>query len=849
MVELRILGSLHLSAADGRQVEALVRHPKRAALLAYLAAAIPRGPHRRDTLLALFWPESDAPHARAALNQALYVLRSALGDEAIAPRGDGEVGLSGDVVWCDAPAFEAALDARRPGDALALYRGNLLEGFFVTGAPEFERWLERERARLCERASQGAWALAQERAAAGDPGEAGRWARRAADLVPADETMARRLMTFLNTLGDRAAAIRAYDEFVSRLAEEYELEPSRETRALAEAIRHEEPRPPAPPPARPSEPAGAVAPRRRSRTRTLARVLTAGALVGALGVGIVMRRHSEGSAPPRAPRILVLPFQNLGAAEDVYFADGITDELTARLAAVKGLSVVGGQAALRYRGSRKTPRQMAEETHVDYVLDGTVSRQRAGRGPGRVRVRPQLINAHDETQVWAAVMDHDVNMTELFALLSGVTQRVVDGLHLALEPRQQRDLTVVPTKNLDAYDYYLRGRTFAHGTWSTKSNLAAIRMFERAVEQDSEFALAYARLAFSHTEAFWLNDLSPAHLDTAKAAVERALKLDPDLAEAHVALGHYYEACCGDYKRALRHLEMGHANRPGDAMTVMLIGNVHKRRGEWDEAIRFYERAAELDPRWDPPLLNLATVQLWLHRYDEAGRTSRRALSLEPREAFAYAILASVPLLRDGDVATARRVVLEAGVSDAYEGMRLPFYIELWDRDYRSALARAGGREPAGWFWEDWLVNDHVRRAVTLRLLGDSGTALVQFDSARAQLEAQLPGAARRQVHNSIESALAIAYAGLGRRAQAIELAARVVALDPRGVDALDGPSVLENLALAYLLAGERRAALDLIERVLSMPACFSPQLLRLDPLWDPLRGDPRFERLARGGR
>ena len=122
----------------------------------------------------------------------------------------------------------------------------------------------------------------------------------------------------------------------------------------------------------------------------------------------------------------------------------------------------------------------------------------------------------------------------------------------------------------------------------------------------------------------------------------------------------------------------------------------------------------------------------------------------------------------------------------------------------------------------------------------------MQFDSARSQLELQLPRAGRRQVHNSIESALAIAYAGLGRRAQAIELAARVVASDPRGVDALDGPSVLENLALAYLLAGERRAALDLIERVLSMPACFSPQLLRLDPLWDPLRGNPRFERLAR---
>ena len=208
LVELRILGSLQLRAADGRQVETLARHAKRTALLAYLAASSPRGPHRRDTLLALFWPESDAPHARAALNQALYVLRSALGEEAIAPRGDGEVVLSREAVWCDAAAFEAALDAGRPGDALALYRGDLLEGFFVTGAPEFERWLERERARLRERASQGAWALAEERAAVGDAGEAGRWARRAADLLPADEITARRLMTFLNKPGGGGRGVR-----------------------------------------------------------------------------------------------------------------------------------------------------------------------------------------------------------------------------------------------------------------------------------------------------------------------------------------------------------------------------------------------------------------------------------------------------------------------------------------------------------------------------------------------------------------------------------------------------------------------------------------------------------------
>lgn len=239
MVELRVLGTFRLTASKQRDVEALTRQAKRAALLAYLAAAAPHGQHRRDKLLALFWPELDESRARAALNQAVYVLRTTLGDDAIVPHGDGALGLS-NVVWCDAVAFEAEVEAGRPAEALMLYRGDFLDGFFIAGAPEFERWVDGERERLRQRASAAAWALAESKAAEGDAVEAARCARRAADLLPADEVVTRRLMTFLQRLGDRAAAIRVYDAFVSRLSEEYELEPSAETRALAESLRKEE---------------------------------------------------------------------------------------------------------------------------------------------------------------------------------------------------------------------------------------------------------------------------------------------------------------------------------------------------------------------------------------------------------------------------------------------------------------------------------------------------------------------------------------------------------------------------------------------------------------------------------
>ncbi len=239
MVELRVLGALRLTAPDRRDVGSLERQARRAALLVYLAAATPRGSQRRDKLLALFWPELDEARARAALNQAVYVLRATLGVDAIAPRGDGALGIT-DAVWCDAVAFEAALDSGNVAEALVLYRGDLLDGFFISGAPEFERWLDGERERLRHRASEAAWALAETRAAEGDAVEAERWARRAADLVPADETGVRRLMTFLRGLGDRAAAVRAYEAFIARLRQEYELEPSAETQALAASIRQEE---------------------------------------------------------------------------------------------------------------------------------------------------------------------------------------------------------------------------------------------------------------------------------------------------------------------------------------------------------------------------------------------------------------------------------------------------------------------------------------------------------------------------------------------------------------------------------------------------------------------------------
>src|SRR5881396_4162278 len=237
MIELRLLGRLSLTGADGRDVRALLGQPRRLALLAYLAAASPQGFHRRDTLLALFWPELDQEHARAALRQALHVVRDALGADAITSRGDEEIGLDFAEVSCDVPAFERALRNGQLEEALDLYRGALLEGFFISDAPEFERWLETGRARLQQAAAGAARALAERSESDNDLTRAVRWTRRSTELAPSDEGLVRLLMALLDRQGNRAGALEAYGVFARRVAAEYEAEPAAETRALVAAVR------------------------------------------------------------------------------------------------------------------------------------------------------------------------------------------------------------------------------------------------------------------------------------------------------------------------------------------------------------------------------------------------------------------------------------------------------------------------------------------------------------------------------------------------------------------------------------------------------------------------------------
>ncbi len=522
---------MHLIDAAGREVKSLLTRPRRLALLAYLAAATPRGLHRRDSLLALFWPELDQEHARAALRQALHVVRDALGTDVIVTRGDEEVALDFDLMWCDVVAFDRAVAAEQFSEALDLYRGDLLEGFFIPDAGEFEHWQESERARLQQAAARGAQTLVKRCETEGDLSTAAEWARRAVRRSPHDEEPLRRLIALLDRLGDRAGAVEAYEDFAKRLAADLETEPAAETKALLAAVRA---RQSAAPVELSSAALGYARPPTPEVERRRTRHVVWPLAIAAALVGLVLSQPSDrrGRLWPRSVTgqirsLAVLPLTNLsGDSLESWYADGLTEALTTDLGRLRVVRVVSRDAAARYKGKRLP--DIARGLEVDAVVEGGL--QVSG---GRVRVDLRLVDAASGYQLWADRFEEPVD--NRFALEDRSASGILSALKLPLSSAEQRGLRAAPTQNLQAYDFYLRGRIRVRHE-SRQDNPVAIALFERAVALDPDFAAAYAEL--SHAYALRVQQLvreDTVALERAQVAAEKALRLNPDLAEGHFA--------------------------------------------------------------------------------------------------------------------------------------------------------------------------------------------------------------------------------------------------------------------------------------------------------------------------
>jgi TolB-like protein/Flp pilus assembly protein TadD len=573
------------------------------------------------------------------------------------------------------------------------------------------------------------------------------------------------------------------------------------------------------------------------------------ALAGSIAAGVVLARRAAsgvmtGSAMPApisGPSLAVLPFENVGAADDAYFAEGVSDGLVSRLTSVAGVRVMSPRSTRQYRNTTKPRDQIARELGADYLLDGRVRWERADTAARRVRVTVELVRMRDGSSVWAD--NYEVKTEDLFNVEGQIGERVASALEVALGARERKTISARPTENFEAYSYYLRGEALRTAEEDALNNSPrAVEMFERAVALDPKFALAFARLAKAHGDIYWANtDRTAKRLALMRTAAETALRLDPDLPQAHLGMAHYYFWGLRDYDRALAELSAAAEGQPGNGEIFSARGAILRRSGRITEAVANLDRALELDPRTPQLPFNIANIHGAMRRYADAVRYLDRTLALNPRWTGIYADRAMFLLGGTGDVEAARRSLRD--------GMALPDAGKIIDRF----------RFKAGLFVGYTARDSAVLRSLTPDLFrGDTAQFMIwtadwarrhthaeraraYADSARTRLERRVatePGEAGTRMQ------LAIAYAELGRKGDALREAARATEILPVSRDGNDGADLQEDYAFVETLVGETDAAVKRLAFLLSIPSDVSVNLLRADPMWDPLRGNQAFQRL-----
>jgi TolB-like protein/DNA-binding SARP family transcriptional activator len=872
--ELRTLGTIDLRTPDGVAVQSVLVQPKQLGVLVYLTLAVPEGFVRRDTLTALFWPDLDQQHARTVLRKTVFHLRHALGGATVIGRGEEELALAPHAVWCDVLALRELLAAGRPAEALALYRGDLLTGFYLPETPAFEHWLDGERQSVRRLAASAAWRAAEAEEAAGNSAAAIEHGRRAIALAPDDENATRQLLSLLDRAGDSAGAFRLYEEHRHRLEAEFELQPAPETRTLLERIRARttvmrRPRPTTDAPDADPVPAAALfaealgpqasaavtsatvrsaasVPRRRSWQRISQLAIAA---VVVIGVAMVVGRWTRlGSPAPLATgthertAIAVLPFQNLSAeGPHSYFAGGLHDELLTQLAKVTALKPISRTSVMEYATRTKPLRQIADELDVGTIVEGSV--QVVGQ---RLRVTVQLIDAATDQHLWAE--HYTRTLDDAFAVQSEIAQRIVTAVGATLGGTERTALAAAPTASPEAYRLYLQGLEYDSRPGRLRRNRETAQYFyERAVALDSTFALAHAALSQVHGHMSWFrHDPSPERLVHQRVEAEIALQLTPHLPQAHLAMGLVHYNGRQDWQAALNEYHIALEGLPNDARLWEFIGYARRRLGNWDEALAALDKVVALDPRNADALWELGGQTFrFLRRYQEAVDWFSRALTLAPDAAgidvcHGWTWVAWQGRLDSLGAALDRHppdADLGAyGSASAWQALKL-----YWERQPDSLLRLLRGTPQPVLDGMKFYLPTALYAAWAHQLRGDGVAARAAFDSARALIDsvvAVLPDDYR------LHAARGLALAGLGRHREAQREARWLQQSKIYREDPYDGPLLAEDRARILVGIGDADAALAEIERLLAGPSELSVHTLRLDPRWDPIREHPQFQAL-----
>ena len=538
--------------------------------------------------------------------------------------------------------------------------------------------------------------------------------------------------------------------------------------------------------------------------------------------------------------LVVLPFENLGSAEDEYFAAGITDEITSRLASVSGIGVISRTSALQYAGTQKTVKQISEELGVDFILEGTVRWARGREGIDRVRITPQLIQVSDDTHLWAESYDRIID--NVFEIQSEIAQMVLQQLGVTILEAELNAIEVRPTKNLEAYQAYLRGRYYAKRPhFNVQDLLHAVQSYQQAIQLDPEFTLAFAELSKAHGKLYYLRyDHSTERQTEAEQAVNRAAELAPSAPETHIALGYYYFWVRRDAERALKEFSIAAKELPDNAEILEARAELVRMQGNMEEAVTYYKRAFGLNPREADPVLELGLTYWWLRKYPQALAACNQAIALAPDQAWPYLGKVFNYWSWKGSLQESRAAL--DGVRADHEWAPWTWYWqEMFEGNYEDAINRLS-LTPDDWTrTKMWAMPKSLLAAHALDLLHKPDLARNAYEIAKNQLEEEIkrhPGDAR------YHSSLGIAYAALGNKEEAIEEGRRATELLPNARDAVYSLGHLHDLAYIYTLVDDYDSALDQLEYQLSIPGYISVPFIRMDPRFSRLQRNSRFQTL-----
>ncbi|MEY2564719.1 MAG: hypothetical protein QOH88_2912 [Verrucomicrobiota bacterium] len=572
-------------------------------------------------------------------------------------------------------------------------------------------------------------------------------------------------------------------------------------------------------------------------------------LIALLAVGVVVSAAAGFFLLPRASArkldksIAVLPFENFSDDKDAaFFADGIQDDILTSLAKIRDLKVISRTSVMGYRGKQNNVRAIGQALGVSTILEGSVR-----KSGNRVRLNVQLINAVNDEHLWAEDFDRD--LTDVFAIQTDLAQKIAHELQAKLSPTEKEQMTRKPTENGEAYLAFVQAHNLHLLLEDLEKLKQAEQLYERALQLDPNFALAAADLSRLESWIYHSFDPTPPRREKARTLAARALKLQPDCPEGHLALGFSYYYGDRDFEKALKEFDLAQQGLPNEAEVYLAIGAIQRRQGKWAESNANLEKACTLRPNEAWPLQNLALNYQMLRNFPAANKTIERALQLEPKSLSLWAIKLDLELCEKGTFETIARANELLANKDMAEEMRAHLVgpvirTRLLERKYEEALREAEGakdellaKNPEG------LLSKYEVIGIARKKLQDEAGARAAFLAARGFAEKYVSDAPNEAARHS---KLAEILAWLGDKDSAIAEAKRGMELLPESVDAFEGPMLTQTLAEVYCLVGEQDQAIDLLDGLLSRPTATTVPFLKAVPIWDPLRGNPRFVALLK---